>query len=61
MQPHRSFARRFVRMAVSRRPPAFYHDGRWAYASMIAGLYVPTLLVDIFSFFFFGVFKLTTW
>ena len=48
-------------MAVSRRPPAFYHDGRWAYASMIAGLYVPTLLVDIFSFFFFGVFKLTTW
>ena len=26
---YRSFARRFASMALSRRPPALYLDGRW--------------------------------
>lgn len=32
-----------------------------SYSSYLTGLYAPTLLVDLFSYFFFGPWKLTTW
>jgi hypothetical protein len=48
-------------MALSRRPPALYLDGRWAWTSLLAGLYVPGFLLTLFSYFFFGLWKLTTW
>lgn len=48
-------------MALGRRPPALYLDGRWSLTTYITGLFLPRSLVDIFATIFFGCWKLTTW
>jgi hypothetical protein len=56
-----AFAGRFVRMAVSPRPPALYLDGRWWLVAYVNGRLAPRWLVDLAAHFYFGCHKLTSW
>ncbi|GBF92747.1 hypothetical protein Rsub_05116 [Raphidocelis subcapitata] len=55
------FARRFASAVLRRRPPALLLEGRWARSSLVAGRWLPRALVDAWSFFAFGLWRLTAW
>lgn len=54
----RPFARRFASMALSRRPPALYLDGRLSRASYLSGAFTPRVVLDALAAYVFGCWKL---
>ena len=59
--PANTFAKRFVSMALMRKPPSVYLDGRWSWSVPFAVTYLPRAALDWWAWLYFKVFELTDW